>query len=76
MRNLERRLKKLESGRLDETGLVPRSDAWYEFYEDRVARLTDGEDVGYIPLEVIDRLMEAVDRENQMAHTGASEWHA
>jgi hypothetical protein len=76
MRNLERRLRKLESGRFDETGLVPRSDAWYEFYEDRVARLTEGEHVGYIPLEVIDRLMEAVDLENQMAQTGASGLYA
>ena len=76
MRNLERRLRKLESGRFDETGLVLRSDAWYEFYEDRVASLTEGEDIGYIPLEVIDRLMEEVDREKQMAQTGASGWYA
>ena len=32
MRNLVRRLKRLEQQHFDVTGLVPRSEAWYEFY--------------------------------------------
>ena len=62
MRNLSRRLSRLEGQRFDVTGLVPHSDAWFAFYESQFGRLMAGEDVGYIPLAVIDRAVEAADR--------------
>jgi hypothetical protein len=62
MRNLSQRLSRLEAQRFDVTGLVPNSDAWYAFYENQFGRLMAGEDVGYIPLAVIDRAVEAADR--------------
>lgn len=65
MQNLAGRLKKLELRRFDATGLAPHSDAWFAFYEDRVARHLTGEDAGYVPLEVIRRIIDAVPREDQ-----------
>ena len=65
MRNLVRRLQKLEASHYDSTGLVPHSEAWFAYYEDRFGRLVDGEDVGYNPLAVIDRIIEEGDRAEQ-----------
>jgi len=65
MQNLAGRLKKLESRRFDQTGLAPQSDAWFAFHEDRLARLLAGEDVGYVPLEVVRRIIDSVNREEQ-----------
>ena len=64
MNNLARRLKKLESVGRDATGLVPHSDAWYAFYEEKLFRLMDGEDIGNIriPLDVTDRIIAGGDR--------------
>jgi hypothetical protein len=59
------RLKKLKSRQFDETGLVPDSDAWHEFYRGQLDRLIAGEDVPRIPLAVIDRIVEEVDRAEQ-----------
>jgi len=65
MRAIARRVKKLERQHCDVTGLAPRSTAWFDFYEEKLVRLMDGEDIGNIriPLDVIDRLIEADDRE-------------
>jgi hypothetical protein len=59
MNNVARRLKKLESVGRDANGLVPHSDAWYAFYEEKLFRLMDGEDIGniWIPLDVTDRII-------------------
>jgi len=65
MRAIAMRLKKLESRRFDTTGLAPQSDAWFAFHEDRLARLMAGEDVGYVPLEVVRRIIDAVNHEEQ-----------
>jgi hypothetical protein len=67
MNNLARRLKKLESVGRHATGLVPHSDAWFAFYEDKLFRLMDGEDIGNIrvPLDVTDRLIAESDREDE-----------
>jgi hypothetical protein len=64
MRNLSRRLSRLESERFDVTGLVPHSEAWFAFWEDKLARNMDGEDVDFtgFSIEVIDRIVEAADR--------------
>jgi len=67
VRNLVRRLQKLEGRLTDATGLVPHSEAWFDFYEDKLFRLIDGENVGNmrIPIEVLDRIVEAADRADQ-----------
>lgn len=65
MRSLHRRLQKLEGQLTDGTGLVPHSDAWFAFWEDKLARDMDGEDVDKrgFTLAVVDRIVEAVNRE-------------
>ena len=62
--NPERRLRKLESRRFDVGGLVPHSDAWFAFREDKFDRSSSGENVecAGFPLEVIDRIVEAAVR--------------
>ena len=69
MRNLSRRVSRLEAQRFDVSGLVPRSDAWFAFWEDRLARNMDGEDVDFtgFSIDVIDRIVEAADRAEQEA---------
>ena len=71
MRNLVRRVKRLEQQHFDATGLVPRSEAWYEFYWDKMDRLLAGEDIGMrIPLEAFDEMMrrgELADAERKAA---------
>ena len=67
MRAIAGRVKKLERQHCDATGLVPHSEVWFDFYEEKLVRLMDGEDIGNIriPLEVIDRIVEEADREEQ-----------
>jgi hypothetical protein len=65
VRNLVRRLRKLEGQLTDVTGLVPHSEAWFAYYEDQFARWEVGEDFPCIPLAVIDRIIEEGDREEQ-----------
>jgi len=61
VRNLVRRVNRLEQQHFDATGLVPRSEAWYEFYWDKMERLLAGEDIGMrIPLEAFDEMMRRV----------------
>ena len=65
--NLARRIKRLESARFDATGLEPGSEAWFAFYEDKLFRLLDDEDIGgiRIPLAVTDRLIAEAVRAHQ-----------
>ena len=68
MRNLMRRIQELEGQLTDATGLVPHSEAWFDFYEARWASLVDedGRLIGPkfdIPLAVVDRAIERCDRE-------------
>lgn len=65
MRNLVRRLRKLEERLTDATGLVPHSEAWFAYYEDQFARWEVGEEFPCIPLAVIDRIIDEADREEQ-----------
>jgi len=69
MRSLSKRLSRLEAQRFDVTGLVPHSDAWFAFWEDKLARNIDGEEVDFtgFSIEVIDRIVEAADRAEQEA---------
>ena len=62
--NLRSRLKKLESRRFDATGLVPRSEAWFAFWEEQFDRSVAGEDLEFalFPIEVIDRIVEETER--------------
>jgi hypothetical protein len=65
VRNLLGRLQKLEARLTDATGLVPHSEAWFSYYEDQCERFAAGEDVPFIPLAVIDRIVEEGDRAAQ-----------
>jgi len=65
VRNLVRRLQRLETRLTDATGLLPHSEAWFAYYEDQCDRFGDGEDVPCIPLAVIDRIVEEADRADQ-----------
>ena len=67
MVSLSKRVSRLEAQRFDVTGLVPHSDAWFAFWEDKLARNMDGEDVDFtgFSIEVIDRIVEAADRAEQ-----------
>jgi hypothetical protein len=65
VRNLVRRLRKLEGQLTDATGLVPHSEAWFAYYEDQFAKWEVGEEFPCIPLAVIDRIIEEADREEQ-----------
>jgi hypothetical protein len=51
----------------DATGFAPHSGAWFAFYEDKLFRAMDGEDIGNIriPLDVTDRLIAESDREDE-----------
>ncbi len=62
--NLKSRLKKLEARQFDASGLVPHSEAWFAFWEDKLERSINGEDVecAGFSLAVIDRIMERADR--------------
>ena len=65
MRDLLRRVQRLEVRLTDATGLVPHSEAWFAYYEDQFARWEVGEEFPLIPLAVIDRIIEDADREEQ-----------
>ena len=68
MSSLARRLKKLEAARFDATGLVPHTEAWFAYYTDLLVRNMGGEEIEYcgkFPIEVIDRLVELADREEE-----------
>ena len=73
MRALERRVRKLEGAGRDATGLVPYSEAWFDFYEARWASLVDEEGSLIdnskfdIPLAVIDRAIQRADEEEAAA---------
>jgi hypothetical protein len=69
VRNLVRRLQKLEGRLTDATGLVPHSEAWFAYYKDQFARWEVGEEFRCIPLAVIDRITEDADR-GEKARTG------
>jgi hypothetical protein len=64
MKNLRRRLTKLESARFDSTGLEPRSEAWFEYYGDIFDRMVRGEnpECATFPIEVFDHWVEAAER--------------
>ena len=67
MRNLIRRLQKLEAGLTDASGLVPHSEAWFAFWEDKFDRSMNGEpvDMRGFSLAVTDRIIERADRAEQ-----------
>jgi hypothetical protein len=57
MTNLQRRLRKLEAQLTDSCGLVPHSQKWLEYWEQRIYRMFTGEEPGTpgsIPLEAFD----------------------
>ena len=74
MSNLSRRLRKLEAGQYDSAGLVPHSEAWFEFWEDKLARSLNGEEVDLrgLTLAVVDRLVEKAERAAQVEQEHSS----
>ena len=66
MTNLRRRLRKLESGLTDTSGLVPHSKAWFANWEQKIDKVIAGEapgDLNSLPLEVVDAIIEAATRQ-------------
>ncbi len=64
MSRLSRRLRKLEERITDRTGLVPRSEAWFRYWGEKLDQfLESGEEDALrgISLAVIDALMEQDD---------------
>jgi hypothetical protein len=63
-----------ETGRLrfDSTGLVPHSEVWFAYWTDLLDRNLNGEPIecARFPIEVIDRLIEMADREEQARNNG------
>jgi hypothetical protein len=58
--HFERRLRKLEARLTDRSGVVPHTEAWWDYWIPRVDRLISGEEPGepgYIPLEVCDYIV-------------------
>lgn len=67
MKNLARRHRKLEGLRFDPSGLVPHSEAWFDYYIDIFDRNMRGEHVDCtgMTIAVFDRIVEAADRADQ-----------
>jgi len=61
MRNLERRLRKLEGLVTDVSHLTPYTPRWLAYWEERVERILSDEDSGLIPLEVVDAILATED---------------
>jgi hypothetical protein len=65
--NLKSRISKLERSRgVDASGLVPHSEAWFDYWEDKFDQCINGENVDCagFTLAVIDRIVAAADRED------------
>jgi hypothetical protein len=58
--NYSRRLRKLEMHFTDATGLVPHSDAWFDYWESKLGQIGTGQepDLRGITLDVIDSIRE------------------
>jgi len=58
--HFERRLRKLEARLTDRSGVVPNTEAWWDYWLPRVDSLIIGEEPGEpgcIPLEVCDAII-------------------
>ncbi len=65
MSNFLRRLQKLEAHSTDRSGYAPHSQAWMEYWLDRLNRILSEEEPGtpgYIPLAVWDAISSEVER--------------
>ena len=61
----------MEAARYNVTGLVPRSEAWYEFYWDKLHRLFAGEEINIrIPLAALDELVRRGSAEEEERKAG------
>jgi hypothetical protein len=70
MRNLARRLRKLEAGILDSQGLIPNTPEWLDFWGDKLDRLIAGENVDLtgMTLAVTDAIIAAGERAESAAN--------
>jgi hypothetical protein len=64
MSNVLRRLKRLETQMTDRSGVVPHSEAWFQYWSERHDELLSGDAhaVSRIPLAYLDDLLARVDR--------------
>jgi hypothetical protein len=66
MARFERRLRKLEALLTDRSGLVPHTQAWWDYWLATMGRMIAGEEMDErIPLEFIDALMAKAQRDGQ-----------
>jgi hypothetical protein len=56
MSNLRRRLHKLEALLIDDNGMIPNTQRWFDFWTVKAARIIVGEEDGKIPFAFIDAL--------------------
>ena len=66
MARFERRLRKLEAQSTDRSGLVPHTQAWWDYWLATMGRILAGEELDErIPLQFIDALMAKGERNGQ-----------
>lgn len=63
MRNLERRIRKLEARGNDPSGLVPNSSRWIEYWDRQVERYVRGESEVILTLEGVRSWMQRAGNE-------------
>ena len=68
MRNLERRLRKLEGNRdLDPSGFSPHSPEWLAFWQQQVRRYEVGDEHVRLTLEGLRAVMQAIPDDDETA---------
>jgi len=73
MSRILRRLQKLEAHSTDRSGFPPHSQAWFDYWLDRLNQILSEDDPGApgcIPLEVWDAICSEVEREPESAGFG------
>ena len=83
MSQIRRRLKKLEAQMTDRYGLVPHSEAWFEYWSERFGQFLATGDVDYLKgssLDFIDEMVARYERAvaageiSPTRFTGEDEW--
>jgi hypothetical protein len=75
--NLYRRLKKLEAQLTDDTGLVPGSKRWMDYWLEQFDKVVRGGDEAKnirLPLEIFDAVVKAAESEGVMGMNVVEEW--
>jgi hypothetical protein len=72
MRQLKKRLERLESRLMDNSGCMPYTKEWFLYWGQQVEQLLAGEDVAKPPIAFFDALFRVSDR-REAARTGVGE---